>query len=96
MRIRENKNPLQNRLLELRENKNLNQKDVAKILNIHQTTLSKYELSTSQNIPIDLLCKFADFYETSTDYILFRTNEIKPYPKYRRWTNERKFKNFNK
>lgn len=84
MRNRELKEEPKNRLLELREEKFLNQKDVAKILNIHQTTLSKYELSTSQNIPIDILCKLADFYKTSTDYILYRTNEKKPYPKYRR------------
>lgn len=88
MRNRELKEEPKNRLLELREEKFLNQKDVAKILNIHQTTLSKYELSTSQNIPIDILCKLADFYKTSTDYILYRTNEKKPYPKYRRWKND--------
>lgn len=81
MRQREIKHELKNRLLELREDNDLDQKQVAKFLNIHQTTLSKYELSTSQNIPIDILCKLADFYETSTDYILLRTDEIKPYKK---------------
>ncbi len=69
-----------NRLEDLRVDRDLKQEDVAKVLNIHQTTLSKYEKSTSINIPLDILCKLADFYETSTDYILLRTDEIKPYP----------------
>lgn len=83
MRQREIKHELKNRLLDLREDNDLDQKEVAKVLNIHQTTLSKYELSTSQNIPIDILCKLADFYKTSTDYILLRTDEKKPYKKRR-------------
>ena len=65
-----------NRLEDLRVDRDLKQEDVAKVL----TTLSKYEKSTSINIPLDILCKLADFYETSTDYILLRTDEIKPYP----------------
>ena len=69
-----------NRLEDLRVDRDLKQEDVAKVLNIHQTTLSKYEKSTSINIPLDILCKLADFYETSTDYILLRTDEIKSYP----------------
>ncbi len=69
-----------NRLEDLRVDRDLKQEDVAKVLNIHQTTLSKYEKSTSINIPLDILYKLADFYETSTDYILLRTDEIKPYP----------------
>ena len=69
-----------NRLEDLRVDRDLKQEDVAKVLNIHQTTLSKYEKSTSINIQLDILCKLADFYETSTDYILLRTDEIKPYP----------------
>ena len=40
-----------NRLEDLRVDRDLKQEDVAKVLNIHQTTLSKYEKSTSINIP---------------------------------------------
>lgn len=80
MRNRNIKHNVKNRLEDLRTDRDLKQDDVAKKINIHQTTLSKYEKSTSQNIPIDILCKLADLYGTSTDYILLRTDEIKPYP----------------
>ena len=67
-----------NRLRDLREDKDLKQSDIAKIINISQTNYSKYELEKI-NIPIDTLKKLADFYHTSTDYILYRTDERKPY-----------------
>ncbi len=69
-----------NRLKDLREDKDLKQKDVAKIFNIDQSNYSKYELEKI-NIPIQLLKQFAKYYNTSIDYILCETNEIKPYPK---------------
>ncbi len=70
------------RLKDLRHDKDLTQADVAKILNMSQTGYSKYE--TGENdIPSAVLLKLADFYQTSTDYILGRTNEIRPYPKKR-------------
>ncbi len=50
------------------------------MLGIKQTVYSRYERGF-QNIPIELLLQLADFYGTSTDYILGRTNEFKPYPK---------------
>lgn len=87
MRNRNIKHEAKNRLEDLRIDKDLKQKEVAEVLGIHQTTLSKYEKSTSINIPIDILCKLADFYETSTDYILMRTDEKNPYPK-KRITNK--------
>lgn len=68
------------RLKDLREDKDLTQKDIAQFLNIHQTVYSRYERGF-QNIPLEFLLKLADFYNTSTDYILGRTNEIKPYTK---------------
>ena len=68
------------RLKDLREDKDLTQKDIAQFLNIHQTVYSRYERGF-QNIPLEFLLKLADFYDTSTDYILGRTNEIKPYTK---------------
>ena len=67
------------RLRDLREDKDLSQKQFAEILGMSQTGYSKYE--TGENdIPTQTLSKIADFYGTSTDYILGRTNEIKPYP----------------
>ncbi len=66
------------RLKDLREDKELLQKDIAKVLNITQTNYSKYELGKI-NIPNDALKQLALFYKTSVDYILGLTNEIKPY-----------------
>ena len=60
------------RLKGLREEKNLNQSDIAKILNISQRTYSYYE--NGRDIPILLLIKLADFYNVSIDYLLNRTN----------------------
>ena len=68
------------RLKDLREDKDLKQSDIAKMLGIQQTVYSRYERGV-QNIPLDYLIALADFYRTSTDYILGRTNETKPYPK---------------
>lgn len=78
MKSTKEKREFPNRLRDLREDKDKNQEEVAKIINIHQTTLSKYEKGTT-DIPTEILCKLADYYNTSIDYILFRTNENKPY-----------------
>ena len=64
----------------LREDKDLSQKDMAAILHIHQTTYSDYELG-NLSIPVSVLCRLADFYDTSVDYLLGRTDERKPHPK---------------
>ena len=68
------------RLKDLREDLDLKQEDVAKILNISQTNYSKYELGKI-NIPINSIIDLANFYNTSIDYLLGITNESKPYPK---------------
>lgn len=66
------------RLRDLREDKDLTQTDIAKKLGMSQTGYSKYE--TGENdIPTQILIKLADFYDTSVDYILGRTNTINPY-----------------
>ena len=70
----------QNRLRDLREDKDLNQRDVARLLPVHQTTYSDYELSRL-NIPVSVLHTLADFYGVSVDYLLGRTNRKEPYPK---------------
>ena len=62
------------RLRYLRENKNMSQKQLASILGMSQTGYSKYE--TGENdIPTSILLKLADFYGTSVDYILGRTDK---------------------
>ena len=53
---------------------------IAKMLGMSQTGYSKYE--TGENdIPTAVLIKLADFYRTTTDYLLGRTNVKEPYPK---------------
>lgn len=69
-----------NRLKELREDKDLYQKDIAAFLNMSQTGYSKYEVGTN-DIPTQILEKLADFYNTSIDYLLYRTDTRAPYPK---------------
>ena len=68
------------RLKDLREDKDLRQEDVAEILGISQTVYSRYERGF-QTIPVIHLLKLADFYHTSTDYLLGRTNVTVPYGK---------------
>ena len=68
------------RIREIREDKDLNQSEVAKILNVSQVAYSFYELGRRQ-IPVDLLVKLAKFYNTSTDYLLGLTDVREPYPK---------------
>ena len=61
------------RLRDLREDKDLNQTQIANYLGMSQTGYSKYE--TGENdIPTEVLIKLAKFYKTSTDYILGLTN----------------------
>lgn len=64
----------------IREDKDISQKEVSEYLNIKQNTYSRYE-TNERNIPLELLIKLADFYDTSIDYLLGRTNQKKPYPK---------------
>lgn len=66
------------RLRDLREDKDLNQTEVAKLLFTSQTVYSRYERG-SRSIPVEHLLILADFYGVSTDYILGRTNRKEPY-----------------
>lgn len=68
-----------NRLRDLREDRDLKQKDLALLLKVHQTTYSDYELGRL-NIPISVLHSLADYYGVSIDYLLCRTNRKQPYP----------------
>ncbi len=62
------------RIRDLREDRDLTQKAVAEMLGMSQTGYSKYE--TGENdIPTAVLIKLADFYKTSVDYLLGRTNQ---------------------
>lgn len=67
-----------NRLRNLREDNDLSQNEIARILNCYQTTYSRYE-TEDLNIPIQSLKKLAIFFNTSIDYIIGLTDEKKPY-----------------
>ena len=62
-----------NRLRELREDKDLLQKDIAEILNCSQVCYSRYELG-KRDIPTEVLINLADYYSVSIDYILGQTD----------------------
>ena len=68
------------RIRNLREDKDLSQNEIAKILNCSQTTYSRYETG-DLNIPVDSLIKLAIYFNTSIDYLLYRTDKMTPYPK---------------
>ena len=68
------------RIKEIREDKGYTQKDIAKILNTTQQQYSKYELGI-QIITLEKINILANFYNTSIDYLIGRTDIRKPYPK---------------
>lgn len=71
---------MKTRIKELREDKDLTQKELSTYLNISQVAYSYYEIN-KRGVPLEIIIKLADFYNTSIDYILYRTNEKKPYKK---------------
>ena len=70
------------RIKDLREDEDITQKQLADYLNIKQNTYSQYENGQRQ-IPINALIKLAQYFNTSTDYILGLTNDRNPYPRNR-------------
>lgn len=66
------------RIRDLREDKDLTQKQLAEHLKIHQTTYSDYELG-NLNVPIDVLIELSKFYKTSIDYLVDLTDNPTPY-----------------
>jgi len=68
------------RIRDLRSDKALFQKDVANYLSCSQRVYSHYECG-NLDIPTEVLIKLADFHDTTTDYILGRTDIYEPLPK---------------
>ena len=64
------------RIRDLREDNDLSQKQVAKVLNCSQQAYSNYELGL-RDIPTEVLISLARFYHTTTDYILGLSNDKK-------------------
>jgi len=68
------------RIRDLREDADLFQKDLAEYLQSSQVCYSQYELG-KRDIPTEVLIKLAEYYHTSTDYLLELTDIKDPYPK---------------
>ena len=64
------------RIRDLREDKDMNQTQIATYLGMSQTGYSKYETG-ERDVPTSILIKLADYYGVSVDYILGRTNNKK-------------------
>jgi len=70
------------RLRDLREDKGLPQKAIAAYLKVKPNTYSRYETG-AHNIPLDAMDMLVDFYNTSVDYLMGRTDVKEPYPRKR-------------
>ena len=62
------------RIRNLREDNDLNQTEIAKILNISQSTYSRYE-SGNLDVPTEVLISLSKYYNVSVDYILGLTDK---------------------
>lgn len=68
------------KIRDLREDKDLTQTQIAKILNCSQRIYSNYERG-EVDIPTQVLIKLAEFHRTSVDFLLRLTDEKRPYPR---------------
>ena len=64
----------------LRVDNDKTQQELADFLNLTRSAYSNYE-NNIREIPIEVLSGIADFWNTSVDYLLDRTDEKKPYPR---------------
>ena len=69
---------LEMRLKDIREDRDITQKEIAEYLNVRQNTYSQYE-NEKRQIPLQMLIKLAKFYNTSVDYLLGLTSDPKKY-----------------
>lgn len=68
------------RLRDLREDNEMSQADMAKLIGCSQQTYSHYKSHTTE-IPLEQLIRLAEYYDTSVDYLLGITNRKEAYPK---------------
>ena len=68
------------RIRNLREDHDLKQEDIARLLHCTQACYSNYETG-KRDIPTEVLRTLADFYHVSIDYLLGQTGRKEPYPK---------------
>ena len=71
-----------NRIRDMREDADLKQKQIADYLDCDQSLYSKYERG-ERVIPLEIVVKLAQYYQTSVDYLLGRTDVTTPYPRKR-------------
>ena len=67
------------RIRNLREDNDLSQEKIAQYLSVSQRAYSRYE-NGERSIPTEILIKLADYYHTSIDYLVERTDCKNPYP----------------
>ena len=65
------------RIQDLRIDSDLSQKKIGEILHIRQRSYSHYETG-SRNIPIEMLIRLADYYDTTIVYLVGRTDNKEP------------------
>lgn len=65
------------RIQDLRIDSDLSQKKIGEILHISQRSYSHYETG-SRNIPIEMLIRLADYYDTTIEYLVGRTDNKEP------------------
>ena len=71
---------MKTRIRDMREDADLNQKAIAEYLLCDQSLYSKYERD-ERALPLELAVRLAEFYHVSVDYLVFLTDEKKPYPR---------------
>ena len=67
------------RIREIREDRDFTQKYVCEKILCDQSLYSKYELG-KREVPLHIIVRLADLYETSVDYLIGRTDHLIPYP----------------
>ena len=70
------------RIRDLREDRDLKQREIAKLLLCDQSLYSKYERG-EREMPLHLVVRLAEFYGVSVDYLVGLTDEPAPYPQRR-------------
>lgn len=71
-------NQVRLRVKDIREDSDKTQAEMAKLLGCAQQTYSRYESGKTQ-MPYQTLCHLADYFGTSVDYLLGRTDKKSPY-----------------
>lgn len=65
---------LAKRLKQLREDAELKQYELAEKLGVSNSNITKYENGSIPNVPYDILIKYADYFNTTIDYLVGRTD----------------------